>query len=295
MKKTKILLMFIFVLIFLSPVVTSANMAAPKESDIGSVITFEKNDEISVISEVLNITVTGPKANIEAIYTMKNTTNDNVATKSMFLSPNIDSGGVKVLINDVNTSYEVKSYSLTYDTKIETDGWEYVVIPHEEELSPYDQTIDTISFEMSFMPLEKYDVQVSYTYELGGRPTLKTSPKHGIIEYFLVPAAMWKDFSSLTINLYLDKDMPIIKKSNLDFEKIKKRVYQYKSDALPEENLRVVIDQNSWQKFFSTFRSPYFYFGLLLLSPFIIGGIAIIILIIWLIKRKKRKKINTIY
>ncbi|HCA29670.1 MAG TPA: hypothetical protein DEP23_08960 [Ruminococcaceae bacterium] len=49
---------------------------------------------------------------------------------------------------------------------------------------------------------------------------------------------MWKDFSNLTINLYLDEDMPIIKSSNLEFEKVDTRTYQYVSDMLPVKNTR---------------------------------------------------------
>lgn len=289
MKKIKFCLVLIIALIFLSPVVAKANMAAPKDSDIGSVITFEKNEEISVLSEVLNITITGSNANIVAVYTMKNITSDLVSTKSMFLSPNIDSGGVKVLINNIDIPYEVKSYALTYNVEIGTKGWEYVVLS-DEELGQRDQTVDTIAFEMNFQPYEQYDVQVSYKYELGGRPTINTSAKYGIIEYYLVPATMWNDFSSLTINLYLDKDMPIIKDSSLEFNKLKKRVYQYKSNTLPNENLKIILDQNKWQNFIGTLRSPYFIITLVLFSPFIIGGIALVALIIWLIKRNKKRK-----
>jgi hypothetical protein len=105
----KINLIFAFVLFFaLSfPQVAYANMAAPKEADIGSSITFEKNDAVSVLSEVLDITVDGSEADIVAIYKMKNTTDESISTQSMFLSPNIKNSGVKIVVNDKNTSFTV--------------------------------------------------------------------------------------------------------------------------------------------------------------------------------------------
>ena len=64
----KIGLFLAFLLIFLIPQSVYANMAAPEDSDVGSSITFDKNDALSVISEVLDITVHGAKADISAVY-----------------------------------------------------------------------------------------------------------------------------------------------------------------------------------------------------------------------------------
>ncbi len=69
-------------------------------------------------------------------------------------------------------------------------------------------------------------------------PDYNFDAKRGTIEYYLGSAVMWKDFSNLTINLYLDEDMPIIKSSNLEFEKVDTRTYQYVSDMLPVKNTR---------------------------------------------------------
>ena len=76
-----------------------ANMAAPANPDVGTAITFEKNQEIAVTSEVLDITVKEAKAEIVATYTMENTTDQQVVTSSMFLSPNVAAGNVTVLVN----------------------------------------------------------------------------------------------------------------------------------------------------------------------------------------------------
>lgn len=72
---------------------------------------------------------------------------------------------------------------------------------------------------MDFQPQETYSVVVSYDYNLGGYPELDFNAKRGELEYYLAPAAMWKDFSDLTIRLYLDQDMPVLVDSSLPLRK----------------------------------------------------------------------------
>lgn len=291
MKKFGLIFAFALVFTLSIPQIAYANMAAPKEADIGSSITFENNDEVSVLSEVLNITVDGCEADIVATYKMKNTTDENISTQSMFLSPNIGNGGVKVVVNDKETSFTVETYALNYNTQVKTDDWQYVVLTDDKIASHNEeQTVDTIIFEMDFEPNEEYDVIVSYRYRLGGYPDYDFNVKNGVIKYYLAPAAMWKDFSNLTINLYLDEDMPVVARSNLKFEKVGTRTYQYISDKLPKENLEIVIDENWWQTIFSTLRSPYLPMTLMMFSPFIVIVLAVGIFIVWcLCKRKKHK------
>ena len=289
----KISLIFAFVLVFeLSiPQVAYANMAAPMEADIGSTITFENNDAVSVLSEALDITVGGSEADIVATYKMKNTTDESISTQSMFLSPNIENSDVKVVVNDKDTSFTVETYALNYDTEIKTNDWQYVVLTNDEIASRNEeQTVDTIVFEMDFAPNEEYDVIVSYRYCLGGYPDYDFDVKRGEIEYYLAPAAMWKDFSNLTINLYLDKDMPVVTSSNLKFEKVATRTYQYISDKLPKDNLKIVIDENWWQNIISSLRSPYLPMTLMMFSPFILIALAVGIFIVLRLRKKKKQK-----
>lgn len=289
MKKINLIFALVLVFALSIPQVAYANMAAPKEADIGSSITFEKNDVVSVLSEVLEIKVDGSEADIVAIYKMKNTTDESISTRSMFLSPNIKNSGVKVVVNDKDTSFSVDTYALNYDTEIKTTDWQYVVLT-DAEIASHDeeQTVDTITFEMDFAPNEEYEVIVSYRYRLGGYPDYDFNAKRGEIEYYLAPAAMWKDFINLTINLHLDKDMPVVASSNLDFEKVGTRTYQYSSDTLPEENLEIIIDENWWQNIFSTLRSPYLLMTLMMFSPFILIVLAVVIFIVWRLRKKKK-------
>lgn len=52
--------------------------------------------------------------------------------------------------------------------------------------------------------------------------------------------------------------MPVLVESSLPFEKVTEREYVYTSDTLPEGNLQISIDENGWQNFISTLKSPYF-------------------------------------
>lgn len=285
----KVSLIFVLVLVLSLPQIVYANMAAPKHSDIGSSITFEKNDTISVLSEVLDITVNGSQADIVATYKMKNTTNENTSTQAMFLSPNVENSSVNIVVNDKDKSFTVESYGLNYNTEIKTNDWQYAILT-DDELARHnqEQTVDAITFDMNFTPNEEYEVIVSYGYSLGGYPDYDFDAKRGEIEYYLAPATMWKDFSNLTINLYLDKNMPIIKSSNLEFKKVGVRTYQYNSNTLPEGNLEIVIDENWYQNIFSTLRSPYLDMTLMILSPFILIGLIIVVFITWYIRKRKK-------
>lgn len=288
MKKLRLFL--VFLLMFLMPQTVHANMAAPEDADVGSSITFEQNESLSVLSEVLDITVHGPKADISAVYQMKNITAETVSTAAMFLSPNIEAGGVQVTVNGKAVPFTKESYALSYDTEIKTDDWQYAVLTSEKIADHDDQRVDAVSFEMSFAPNEEYEVVVSYTYRLGGYPEYDFNVKYGKIEYYLAPAAMWKEFGGLTINLNLDEDMPVISKSNLEFKKVGPRTYQYVSNTLPAENLQISIDENWYQNIFSTLRSPYLKMTIFMFLPFILIGLAVVILIVWVLYRRKKKR-----
>lgn len=287
MKKFSLLSLLLIVNL-LFPQAVHANMAAPKDADIASSITFEKNEVIAVKSEVLKINVHGSTSDIVAAYKMKNTSNEYVSTQSMFLSPNIETSGLSVIVNGQAVDTTVERYSLRYNTEIGIEDWQYVVLSNDE--SSKDRSVDTVSFEMAFEPYEEYEVVVSYVYQLGGYPDYDFNAKVGRIEYYLTPAALWKDFEKLTIHLTLDKDMPVITDSSLPFEKIADRTYQYVSDTLPSENLTIVIDENWFQNIFSTLRSPYLMMTVMMIvtavGPFVLLLVAIVLLVRWIHKKQ---------
>lgn len=293
MKKTYLALLAALAFILCVPTNARANMAAPADPDIGSSITFEKNDAISVLSEVLDIAVHGAQADITATYQMENTTDTEVSTRTMFLAPNIEDSGVRVVVNGADTAFTAESYKLSYDTEIATEEWCFAILSEARsdagDADDDAQTVDTVTFNLNFAPREAYHVIVSYTYRLGGYPEYTFNAKRGEIAYYLAPAAMWKDFSNLTINLYLDEDMPVISESNLAFEKVGERTYQYTSDTLPEENLHIEIDENWFQNIGSTLRSPYFRMNLLAFAPFALGLLLTAGVIVFVVRRVRRK------
>lgn len=288
MRKKSLVFVLLLALVCMVPQRAFANMAAPEDADVGSAITFEKNDKIAVLSEDLEIVVKGPDAHITATYEMKNTTDEALSISSMFLSPNMEEKGVAVTVNGKQADVAVQRYGMNGSTQIVADDWRYAVLTTEEvaSLDP-DRTVDTVTFQMDFQPQETYPVVVSYDYNLGGYPELDFNAKRGELEYYLAPAAMWKDFSDLTIRLYLDQDMPVLVDSSLPFEKVAEREYVYTSDTLPEENLEISIDENGFQNFIGTLKSPYFQMGLLYFSPIIIVVAVLILLYLWRGKRKK--------
>ena len=265
-----------------------ANMAAPEKPDVGSAITFQRNDALAVTEEVLDIKVTGSTADITATYSMVNVTQEPVSTPVMFLAPNTGDGHVEVTVDGEPLPFSTDQYCLTYNTQIETEDWRYAVLTDNPEVSPNERTVDGVSFQLDAEPGQAFAVTVSYPYRLGGYPDYDYNVKRGEILYYLAPAALWQDFQSLTINLYLDEGMPVIKESSVDFRKVDTRVYQYKSDSLPQGNLEITIDESGMQEFFSAFRNPYSLFYLYIFGPPLLLIIAIIVAVNW-IRRKKRE------
>lgn len=266
-----------------------ANMAAPRPSDVGTTVTFEKNQDIAVTAETLDIRVEGAEAQIRAEYTMKNTAGEQISTPAMFLCPDQEEGSVRVTAREEPLEFLVEEYALSYDSRVETESWEYAVLSSGELASPNGETVWAISFQLDFDPEEEYTVSVEYTYALGGYPEYDFDVKDGRIEYYLLPAAGWKDFGSLTINLYLDKDMPVIASSSLPFEKVGTRTYQYVSQGLPKEDLSITIEENGFQKIFSTLRNPYLRMMALLFAPFVLVAAGVVLLLV-LIRRKRKTK-----
>ena len=274
--------------------VAYANMAAPLEADVGSAITFERNDTIAVLSEVLDIRIHGAEADITASYRMQNTTDDTVSTPSMFLAPGMEDSSVTVSVSGAEVPFTAERYALSHQTEITADDWRYAVLtPEDAAAEPRGQKVDSVTFALEFAPREAHDVVVSYTYRLGGYPDYDFNVKYGLLEYYLTPAALWKEFQSLTINLYLDEGMPVLTSSSLPFEKVAPRTYQYVSDTLPDEDLRITVDENWFQNIFSTLRSPYLRMNLMMalvvLLPFLLIAGAVLAVLIWALRRRKRR------
>ena len=202
------------------------NMAAPSEPDMGAAVTLEENESLAVRSEVLDIVIDGETARITATYQMENTTDEPVATQSMFLSPNMEYAGVQVTVDGQEVPYEAESFALHYDTRIQTEDWRYAVLTRGETAAwDRDKTVDTVTFQMDFEPGETCDVVVSYTYALGGYPGYDFNVKRGELRYYLTPAALWNGFEDLTINLTLGVDLPVPKGSSMEIETMGGRTY----------------------------------------------------------------------
>lgn len=266
-----------------------ANMAAPRPADTGTALTFEKNQEIAVLGEVLDIQVEGSQALIRAQYTMKNTTREEVTTPAMFLCPNQEEETTRVTLEGQPLDFTTQEYQLGYNSQVGAGEWEYRIFT-SGETPPEGEPVEAISFELTFAPDQEAQVTVEYRYALGGYPDYDFNVKRGEIQYYLQPAAEWKEFGTLTINLYLDEDMPVITQSNLPFEKVASRTYQYQSQGLPEGDLEITIGENWFQKIFSTLRSPYLGMTLLLFSPFLLILFGVILAVILVLRRRKRNR-----
>lgn len=287
MKKVVIVISLLLFILITSPFIAKANMAAPEEDGVASTITFAKNEDIAVVREVLDIKITGIKANISAQYTMQNNKDYEVSTPTMFISPNFSEQSVGVMINGSLINYETKSYSCQNINDIYVNGWEYVILEKPNRYGT--NNVQTINFDLDFKAKEEKLVTISYDYELGGRPDRIDQYKYASLTYYLAPAALWESFADLTINLYMDASLPIISESNVGFKKIDRNTYQYKDTTIPVNILEIKLEPTNWQKFIGFFKSPYLIMEIFIFLPFILIGLILIVAIILLIKFRKKK------
>ena len=79
-------------------------------------------------SEVLDIVIDGGDGHgSQRPARMRNTTDEPVATQSMFLSPNMEYAGVQVTVDGQEVPYEAESFALHYDARIQTEDSRYAV------------------------------------------------------------------------------------------------------------------------------------------------------------------------
>ena len=219
---------------------------------------------------------------------MTNVTYETVSTPVMFLAPNTGDGSVEVMVDGEAVPFSMDTYTLTYYQELGAEDWRYAMLNYGSSHVPGEEQLVGISFQLDFEPEEAGEVVVSYPYRLGGYPDYAWDVKRGEILYYLAPAALWQDFQSLTINLYLDSDMPVVTESSVPFEKVGSRTYQYRSDTLPKGNLEIEIDQNQVQQALSTLRNPYLLSFAAFLIPPLLVVIAIIIGLKILVKKRKK-------
>ncbi|WP_054743171.1 hypothetical protein [Cellulosilyticum ruminicola] len=290
MRKIRLCLKLILACILLLGQCVYASSQPPKVADVASTITFKENDKIEVLSEVLDIKMHGAQAELVATYKLQNVTDEDVTSYAMFLAPNTKESLVKVKLRGRETPFVVTNYILNYDSTIERQDWKYTIFTKGDTTGVSEkQRVDAVSFEMNFVPHEAYEVVVFYRYNLGGYPEGRRNQKTGELNYYLIPASVWKNFADLTINLYLDDEMPIIKSSNVHFKRVKKHTYQYVSDKMPKDNLEIVLDERLYQNIRGTLRTPVLSTNLFILIPFILLMFALSSLVNWCENKFKKQ------
>ena len=295
-KQIKILLSLMLALLIsinIMPTVVYANSAEPTYNSLGTGIVFEPTEEIAVKSEVLDIVMSEETAKITATYKMVNLTDKVIDIESMFVTPQFDkeSENFTVKIDGTVVDYESKMFSMKWDTEIDKQDWEYIIVNGDDKYRDWYGGVQTVKYNMHFDANAEIEVMVSYDYRLGGYPTSQNYT--GTFLYYLTPAKYWSDFTDLTINLTLSESHPKIDRSSVKFEKIDKLIYQYKADELPSEELEIRVGKSWYVDAWNTLTNPMLWmiFGIPLLI-FVVLPALIIIAVVIIRKKIKKKKEN---
>jgi len=293
---SKILAVLFFIIAILSVayfnanVTASANMGPPTPIGENSGIVFEKHDIIQVDRQVLDIEfVAQREALIIARYTMTNTASETLTIQSMFLSPTYNNGDrvYTITANGRSLEYEAEFFSnywesITYDDLL---NWQDILT--NKQTGAVRGYISAVVFDIVFEPNQTLDVVVQYSY-IPNRTWQNAN--RVVLRYLLTPARYWKSYQDLTINLTLYEGH--LFSSTLDFSRISRRIYQFQSLDLPENELRIVV--SSMPRNFGFLMNGGV--GLFFLSIFILAAIvaAFLFFVILFIKKRLQHKINTI-
>lgn len=271
-----------------------ANSGPPVSPDLNSGIVFAKHDSIKIASEVLNIETQLGSAQISAHYQMVNISEENQSVYTVFLShqrngspryANSDFYNYIVTKNDIPLETETEYYAYADFTDV-VKNWADILtesnkITFENNEYDYKGYICAVSYTVDFLPGETLDLKVEYNCGMGHR---YGNYRDYELIYYLSPAQYWQDFKDLTINLKLNEDTRVIKKSSIKFKKTAKMTYRYISETLPETELKIEVGRYR-------VNPPNAFVLFYLILP-ITGSLlfisAILIPVIIVLKRKKR-------
>ncbi|WP_312650960.1 hypothetical protein [Proteiniclasticum sp.] len=153
-----------------------------------------------------------------------------------------------------------------------------------------------IVYDVPFEAGEEKSVEVRYmTY--GTMDRRETEEPTYTYDYFLQPAARWKDFQNLTVKITPSEDYPFIIDSTLPLEREEDGTYSGQFETLPEEDLRFVLYEEEEitamdraKGTLSRYQYPIYFIGTLLLSFLVLGVLTLILKKVILKFINKRKE-----
>ncbi len=156
-----------------------------------------------------------------------------------------------------------------------------------------------IVYDVPFEAGEEKTVEVRYlTY--GTMDRRETREPTYTYDYFLQPAARWKDFQNLSVKITPTQDYPFVIESTLPMERLEDGTYSGEFETLPEEDLRFVLYENEEitamdraKGTLSNYQYPIYFIGTLLLSFLVLGVLTMIlkkIIIKFINKRKEENR-----
>lgn len=152
-----------------------------------------------------------------------------------------------------------------------------------------------IVYDVPFEAGEEKIVEVRYT-AYGTMDRRETAAPTYTYDYFLQPAARWKDFQNLNVKITPSEEHPFVIDSTLPMERSEDGTYSGEFDALPEEDFRFVLYEQEEitamdraKGTLSRYQYPLYFIGTLLLSFLVLGVLTMVLkrIIIKYIHKKK--------
>lgn len=164
----------------------------------------------------------------------------------------------------------------------------------EEEIyaAAFEDRYLLLVYEVPFLMDERKDVEVSYSAQATVDRSTTTVPTY-TFTYLLSPAAYWKDFRNLQVEVRTSEHSPYMIGSSMEMEMTGDGVYQTNLESLPEEDLTFTLyhkpEITTKDRIQGTLQNQFGYFYMVFMALFLLVGTSIIVLALMSARRKNHR------
>lgn len=168
-----------------------------------------------------------------------------------------------------------------------------VATENEAHAAVFEDRYLLLVYEVPFLADERKDVEVSYGAQATMDRSATTSPTY-TYTYLLSPAAYWKDFRNLQVEVRTSEYAPYLIGSSMEMGQVGDGVYQANLDSLPDGNLTFTLyhkpEITTLDRIQGTLQRQFGYFyPMVLMVLLLLFGVTVIILVRTRLARRRHK------
>lgn len=246
--KKLIIVIFISVIILITPILVLANGAKPIENPIDQTILFDKSSGVQLVEETVKFTFEEDKyyrAKVEIEYNLTNLTDEEQNFNILFVTPSLEDADFKVTINDkvvenIVTKQKItvpKNWTVRVDKKIVEPTSKKTLDKsfnrHSSKLN--NNFISGATFPVSIKGHELVKLNITYNSEGGFYRYGDVINTVYSQLYYLTPAKFWDGETKVNLRIQFPENSNLKVFSNISMNKINDYIYEGTLDEIPDK------------------------------------------------------------